>query len=50
MKYYKKVSFKEIGRRREAICFAGEKYDEVYMDILASEFESVYVKNFKPER
>lgn len=45
---YEKVGFKEIGRRREAIIFAGEKHDEIYMDILASEFESIYVKKFKP--
>jgi RimJ/RimL family protein N-acetyltransferase len=44
---YKKVGFKEIGGRREAIIFAGEKYDEIYMDILASEFESVFIKKFK---
>ncbi len=43
---YKKVGFKEIGRRREAIIFAGEKHDEIYMDILASEFESIYIKKF----
>jgi len=47
---YKKVGFKEIGRRREAIIFAGEKYDEIYMDILASDFKSVYIAKFKPEK
>ena len=36
---YKKCGFKEIGRRREAHLIAGERYDEIYMDILASEFE-----------
>ena len=35
---YKKVGFKEIGRRREAREIAGKKYDEVFMDILATEF------------
>ncbi|MCD6177582.1 MAG: GNAT family N-acetyltransferase [Candidatus Cloacimonetes bacterium] len=44
---YKKVGFKEIGRRREAIIFAGEKHDEIYMDIIASEFKSIYIKKFK---
>lgn len=34
-----KCGFKEIGIRREAHIIAGEKYDEIYMDILASEFE-----------
>lgn len=44
---YKKVGFKEIGRRREAIIFASEKHDEIYMDIIASEFKSIYIKKFK---
>jgi len=44
IKAYKKIGFKEIGRRREAIIFAGDKHDEIYMDILASEFESIYIK------
>ncbi|HMA60753.1 MAG TPA: GNAT family protein [Halanaerobiales bacterium] len=35
---YKKIGFKEIGRRREAREIAGKKYDEVFMDILATEF------------
>jgi len=35
---YKKIGFKEIGRRREAREIAGKKYDEVFMDILAREF------------
>jgi len=39
IKCYKKCGFKEIGRRREARVVAGEKYDVVYMDLLASEFE-----------
>ncbi len=41
---YKKVGFKEIGRRREAVIVAGKKHDEIYMDILADEFESIYIK------
>ena len=41
---YEKVGFKEIGRRREAIFLGGEKHDELYMDILASEFESPFLK------
>lgn len=39
IKCYHKCGFKEIGIRREAHIIAGEKYDEIYMDILASEFE-----------
>lgn len=40
---YRKVGFKEIGRRRQARIVGGKKYDIVLMDILAEEFESVYV-------
>ena len=39
IKCYQKCGFKEIGIRRQAHIIAGEKYDEIYMDILASEFE-----------
>lgn len=35
---YEKLGFNEIGRRREAREIGGEKYDEIYMDILAAEF------------
>ncbi|MFP4660944.1 MAG: GNAT family N-acetyltransferase [Halanaerobiales bacterium] len=35
---YKKCGFKEIGRRREAYIVGGKKFDDIYMDILASEF------------
>ncbi|MDO9576520.1 MAG: GNAT family protein [Candidatus Cloacimonadales bacterium] len=41
---YEKVGFKLIGKRREAIILGGEKHDELYMDILASEFESPFIK------
>jgi RimJ/RimL family protein N-acetyltransferase len=41
---YEKVGFELIGRRREARIIAGEKYDLILMDILASQFESPYVK------
>ena len=43
---YKKIGFKEIGRRREARIIAGEKFDEIYMDILANEFESPFIKSY----
>jgi len=46
---YKKVGFKTIGARREAVQYAGQKYDEIYMDILADEFTSPYVAKFFPE-
>lgn len=47
---YKKVGFKTIGSRREAVQYAGFKYDEIYMDILAEEFESPFVAKFFPEQ
>jgi len=37
---YRRAGFKEMGRRREAHRLAGKPYDVVYMDCLASEFES----------
>lgn len=36
---YRKIGFKEIGRRRECVLVSGTYYDEIYMDILADEFE-----------
>lgn len=41
---YRKVGFKEIGVRRQAHVYCGKAYDIVYMDILAEEFESPYLK------
>ncbi len=41
---YKKAGFKEIGRRREARILGNKKFDVVFMDILAEEFESVVVQ------
>jgi RimJ/RimL family protein N-acetyltransferase len=35
---YRKVGFREIGRRRESCMIGGRWYDEVFMDILAEEF------------
>ncbi|MGN1299677.1 MAG: GNAT family N-acetyltransferase [Candidatus Scatovivens sp.] len=42
---YKKVGFKEFGRRRESYFLNGKYYDDVHMDILKSEFEGNYIKN-----
>ena len=43
---YKKVGFQEIGRRRQARIVGGKKYDLILMDMLAEEFESVYVNQW----
>ncbi|HWQ29789.1 MAG TPA: GNAT family protein [Negativicutes bacterium] len=42
MRCYEKCGFKFIGKRREAYIIGTDKYDEYYMDILASEFNSNY--------
>lgn len=36
---YKKVGFKEIGKRRKCIYTNGKYYDEIYMDILNDEYK-----------
>ncbi|WBW94866.1 GNAT family N-acetyltransferase [Oceanirhabdus sp. W0125-5] len=38
IKVCKKVGFKEIGRRRNAIIYGDNEFDEVFMDILNTEF------------
>ncbi|MGD9570163.1 MAG: GNAT family N-acetyltransferase [Sedimentibacter sp.] len=35
---YKRVGFKEIGRRRQSYFLRGKFYDDVYMDILREEY------------
>jgi RimJ/RimL family protein N-acetyltransferase len=42
---YKKVGFKEAGRRRKACFVNGKYYDKVMMDILSEEFNESYIKN-----
>ena len=37
---YEKAGFREYGRRREAILHSGRRWDMVYMDVIASEWES----------
>jgi RimJ/RimL family protein N-acetyltransferase len=47
---YEKAGFREIGRRREAIWMGGRLWDIIYMDCLATEFESpVLAKVFAPD-
>ena len=42
---YKKVGFKEIGRRRQSYYLNGKYYDSIYMDILKEEFKEDCIKN-----
>lgn len=41
---YEKIGFKEAGRIRGARMMGGRRYDQIYMDMIASEYESIYVK------
>ncbi|HOH96864.1 MAG TPA: GNAT family protein [Candidatus Cloacimonadota bacterium] len=41
---YEKVGFKYVGKRREYVFMAGQYHDVLIYDILASEFESPFVK------
>jgi diamine N-acetyltransferase len=46
---YEKAGFKEIGRRRQCRWLGGRLWDEIYMDCLATEFDSpVLSKVFTP--
>jgi RimJ/RimL family protein N-acetyltransferase len=40
LRAYEKAGFREYGRRREAILHSGRRWDMVYMDVIASEWES----------
>jgi RimJ/RimL family protein N-acetyltransferase len=37
---YRKAGFREFGRQREARWFAGRRWDVIFMDCIASEFDS----------
>jgi RimJ/RimL family protein N-acetyltransferase len=45
---YRKVGFREIGRRRNARIIGDRKFDGIFMDILAAEYRSIYVSQFLP--
>lgn len=48
---YEKAGFREIGRRREARPMAGERWDLILMDALATEFSgSVLTSVFAPDQ
>jgi RimJ/RimL family protein N-acetyltransferase len=47
---YQKAGYREIGRRREAQWMGGKLWDVVYMDCLATEFESPVLRRiFAPD-
>ncbi len=41
IKSYRKIGFREMGRRRKSVIIEGKEYDTIYMDLLAEEFESI---------
>lgn len=43
---YKRCGFKEIGRRRQSITYGNHVFDEVFMDILAEEFQGSHLESF----
>ncbi len=43
---YKHIGFKDIGRKREYQTVAGKKYDMIMMDMLSTEYKSVYVDKY----
>jgi RimJ/RimL family protein N-acetyltransferase len=45
---YRRAGFKEMGSRREARRLAGQRFDEIYMDCLATEFASPAVQAWYP--
>jgi RimJ/RimL family protein N-acetyltransferase len=46
---YKRAGYREIGRRRQAHRLGGRAYDVVYMDCLATDFESRVLGHLLPE-
>lgn len=49
IKSYKKLGFKEIGVRRQARTIGKKKFDLLFMDILADEFESPFIERLLPD-
>lgn len=48
MKAYKKLGFREIGRRTEAYCINSHFYDVIFMEILDRDFECKYLDDVLP--
>lgn len=43
---YQKAGFREIGRRRQVKMINGKRWDMIYMDCLATEFQSPVLRSF----
>lgn len=43
LRTFEKCGFKEIGRRRNAVRYGSHIFDEVFLDILASEFKGLII-------
>jgi len=50
LRAYTRAGFREVGRRREAFRLGGQPYDVVYMDCLATEFESPVMRSLIVDR
>lgn len=46
---YKKSGFKEMARRRNSLILKGQIIDSIYLDILSSEYTSIFVKKHLDE-
>ena len=46
IRLYRKLGFREVGRQRQARIVGSQKFDVVFMDILAEEFTPTYVPSF----
>ena len=49
IRVYNRAGFRLVGRRRQAWRLGGEAYDVIYMDCLASEFQSRVLRRLLPE-
>jgi RimJ/RimL family protein N-acetyltransferase len=49
IKAYERIGFKEFGRRTNAYYINGKYYDEVFMEVLAKDFQSEYLDEKLPK-
>jgi diamine N-acetyltransferase len=50
LRAYTKAGFREVGRRRESVTMSGKRYDQIFMDCVATDFESpAFGRVFTPE-